>query len=451
MTPVAKIKAWTLAAGIAALLAGCNSPPLKATAPPYVYDTTLTVVTPAVTNINPLTSLTAGNQLFDQMVYQTLVSLSPRGRAEPGLATSWHSGAHGRNWSIKLNPFAKWWNGRPVTARDVAWTLALYQNPASGFKAWRELSNIKTVAVRSPTTLTIQLKRADPDFVANVLSPAGHVYILPRFLLGRTPIARVKRAVWLNQIKDVVGSGPYRPIDWTDRDMVWIAYPHYLYGPPHVKYLAWWWRGVPPHPPELSWSETRRPYVASRQRIVSGRSIQEWVLAIHSPPSSGRGWNLLEMLRLATNARSLPGIPATGVAATSHTTPARFRRRMRHWGYRQTSRGWVRRGSKIPLTVSLAVPPSDFGRQLARSLTHEWEAEGIRVVLRSRKERAEVALAPVLATPVPEPLAPNQIALVWEPEYWMVSRRLDHWSANPWEPFNQVQAWRLLPSKPRSH
>jgi hypothetical protein len=313
------------------------------------------------------------------------------------------------------------------------------------------------VAVLSPTVFTIRLKTPDPDFAANVLSPTGHLYILPRFLLARVPPASIKRAVALTQLKDVVGSGPYRPIDWTSHNLVWLAYPHYLYGPPHVKYLAWWWTPLPTGAPEMRWTWQRVWPVTSHDRVIFDTSTTVWVLVVHAGTGQLSASRLTTVLSLATNRRLLPGIPAPstrwpgGRAANWSRSEDAFRRQLRAAGYRRTPEGWVS-GTGTPLSLTLEIPDDSYGQRLADSLMEQWRRRGLVIIPipASLASAVNVTLAPMVATPVPEPLPAHQVTLVWEPQNWIVTRRLEDWTANPWQPFGQVQTWRLKPSR-RSH
>ena len=56
--------------------------------------------------------------VFGQL-YETLVRVDCEGHAVPGLAASWSSSDGGRRWTLTLRDQAQFWDGAPVTARDV--------------------------------------------------------------------------------------------------------------------------------------------------------------------------------------------------------------------------------------------------------------------------------------------------------------------------------------------
>ncbi len=60
-----------------------------------------------------------GERLVFHQLYETLVRFDCGGRALPALAESWTSSEGGRRWAFTLRSDAQFWDGAPVTARDV--------------------------------------------------------------------------------------------------------------------------------------------------------------------------------------------------------------------------------------------------------------------------------------------------------------------------------------------
>ena len=81
------------------------------------------VVTVALTDsVDPTHAPVARNdaeRLVFRQLYETLVRFDCEGRALPALAESWTSSDGGRRWSFTLRADAQFWDGAPVTARDV--------------------------------------------------------------------------------------------------------------------------------------------------------------------------------------------------------------------------------------------------------------------------------------------------------------------------------------------
>jgi peptide/nickel transport system substrate-binding protein len=96
----------------------------------------------------------------------------------PNFASSWQTSPDGLTWTFHLAPNAKWSDGKPLTAADVAWTvntIIKYQNGPAGMWAG-SVAHLAGVKATNPTTVVATYKRP----VANVLSNLGFIPILPR-------------------------------------------------------------------------------------------------------------------------------------------------------------------------------------------------------------------------------------------------------------------------------
>lgn len=61
----------------------------------------------------------ADERLIYRQLYETLVTVDCEGRVLPGLAESWSASEQGRVWQFRLRNAARFWDGSPVTARDI--------------------------------------------------------------------------------------------------------------------------------------------------------------------------------------------------------------------------------------------------------------------------------------------------------------------------------------------
>lgn len=414
------------------LLSGCGTPYLKIPHRAYVYDTVIRVRTPRVVNINPVKSSTPGSMLYAEEVYQTLLATAPNGQAIPELARRWGHGPTYTHWTFHLNRYAKWWSGRPVTSSDVAWSLNFYKNPASGFGHRRELTNISSVSTPSPTTVDITLKRPDRNFAANVLTPSGGLWILPAFYLDREPVASVRRARFLTNIKDVMGSGPYRPYHLTASSLHWVANAHYYLGAPKTKYLEWLWH--PARPVDLSWTVGAEDPTPKGFRRVSTRSAWTWGLTLRARRDGLSVKQAAAILSAATEKRALPGVPIRAPRPPLKTILART-------GYHQQGGIWVSHQG-IPFSVHLERPSTPYGRTLAQAIVAQWKREGLTL---TSAHNASVTAHLHATTALPRFERPPQflVPLVYPYQHWTVSPRLTFWTANVWMPFYKVEAWRV--------
>ncbi len=132
------------------------------------------------------------------LVYDTLMQRDARGVPRPLLAQSVRR--RGNEVTVRLRAAARWQDGRPVTAEDVAFTFGLFERrPHPRFTP--ELRDVASVQVVDPTTVVFRLRRASLGFVDQ---PLADVPILPKHLWsGLAPGQAAPRGL-------PVGSGPYR-------------------------------------------------------------------------------------------------------------------------------------------------------------------------------------------------------------------------------------------------
>src|SRR5262249_53535259 len=74
------------------------------------------------------------SEAFDiiNLVYDFLITTDLRNQPQPQLAKEWSSSADGKVWTFKLHDGAKWHDGKPLTAEDVAFTF----NMIKGFESF---------------------------------------------------------------------------------------------------------------------------------------------------------------------------------------------------------------------------------------------------------------------------------------------------------------------------
>ena len=128
------------------------------------------------------------------LVFSPLVARNAEGELEPRLAASWTHSADYREWTVRLNPDARWHDGVPVTAHDVKFTLDLLKRMGSG----------PTVDVLSDSSYRIRYERPGPG------SPLDdYTVIYPKHLFGNVDLDTWAAAeFWTHPI----GSGPFRHI-----------------------------------------------------------------------------------------------------------------------------------------------------------------------------------------------------------------------------------------------
>lgn len=151
----------------------------------------------------------------------------------PQLAQSW-AWDDARTLTFRLDPRARWHDGHPVTAHDVAFTFAAYTDPTVGANARSSLARISTVSAPDSLTATFVFAAAYPEAFFDA---TYHMRILPRHLLDTVP-----REDWRAHpfARAPVGNGPYRFVRWVPEQSVELAADTASFlGRPHLQRLIW--------------------------------------------------------------------------------------------------------------------------------------------------------------------------------------------------------------------
>ncbi len=81
------------------------------------------------TSVSPLTARSQADRDLVALVFSGLVRNGPDGTIVPDLARRWTVDSTGAVWTFELRPDARWQDGEPVTAEDVAFTIRTLQDP----------------------------------------------------------------------------------------------------------------------------------------------------------------------------------------------------------------------------------------------------------------------------------------------------------------------------------
>ncbi|MFH1755483.1 MAG: ABC transporter substrate-binding protein [Candidatus Latescibacterota bacterium] len=148
-------------------------------------------------------------QIVFRHLYQTLIRIDCFGEVRPDLAGSWDSKEGGRTWTFELNEDAYFWDGTPLTARDV-------------LNSWRSGSIKKTALCYD-----VDSTSAEGERILNV--HFRHPYKKVPRLLSASEFSVAKPAV---DSKWPLGSGPYQIVT-SKRESAGMfkrtitAYPYY--------------------------------------------------------------------------------------------------------------------------------------------------------------------------------------------------------------------------------
>ena len=154
------------------------------------------------TSLDPHYASLITNIAFARHVFQPLVEQDARQVLRPAIARSWRV-VDDTTWELELDPAARFSDGRPVTAEDVAFTIAragdVPNSPSSFRYATRPVATVETVGPH-----TIRLRTNGPFPL--LLNQLALVMVVPR-RDGLTTAA-------FNDGSAMIGSGPYRLVSW---------------------------------------------------------------------------------------------------------------------------------------------------------------------------------------------------------------------------------------------
>lgn len=184
-------------------LAGCQSAvkqaSVGASAAPQ-HGGTLVVVQNADAQPSAVFGLRAGNNTWVSDVFETLTKIDPKtGQPEPDVAKSWSTSANGLSMDIQLRHDVTFQTGRKMTAEDVKFSLQQAALPANA--AQTDFIGQQITAIKVTGTYSLQLTFAKP--LSNIFDFFEQAVIVDKDTFSG-----------LASGKEVVGTGPYKFVNW---------------------------------------------------------------------------------------------------------------------------------------------------------------------------------------------------------------------------------------------
>lgn len=212
---------WYIAAGLLAnaiLACGGEAPRGDDGA---VNGGTLVIVMPAepTTLFPPQVYSTQGsavvNSIFDRLA-ETPASLDIIGDTgfQPRLAASWQWASDSLSIGFAIDSMARWHDGQPVRAADVAYTFRAYMDDSVASEGRAQLGNIDSVTAPNVRTAVFWFKRRMPQ---QFYDAAHHMMILPSHLLDTIPMSSVGQSAFA---RNPVGTGRFRFVKWEPRQRI---------------------------------------------------------------------------------------------------------------------------------------------------------------------------------------------------------------------------------------
>lgn len=159
-------------------------------------------------------------------VFDTLVWRDDNGTFIPATADRWALSDDLTSFHFYLNPNAKWHDGKPLTADDVAFTVAYMQKYPYIFADVNAISKTEVVNAHE---IIFHSAESFPPFMSNI---ATAMPILPKHIYQN-----IENPVQFTAKESMIGSGPYRltTYDRINKSYLFTAFNDYHRGIPRVK------------------------------------------------------------------------------------------------------------------------------------------------------------------------------------------------------------------------
>ncbi|RRO18093.1 ABC transporter substrate-binding protein [Saccharopolyspora rhizosphaerae] len=183
-----------------------------------------------IDSLNPFLGYSLAATDIFRAIYPTLTTYNANDfGVEPELAEWWESTPDKLTWTFHIRPGVTWSDGRPVTARDAAYTFnRMMTDPAAATANGNFVENFETVTAPDDATLVIRTRTPQATMLA-IDAP-----IVPEHVWSQvTDVAN-----FANDQMPIVGSGPYVLTDHrAEQDVTLTANPQFWRGAPKVSEL----------------------------------------------------------------------------------------------------------------------------------------------------------------------------------------------------------------------
>ena len=169
--------------------------------------------------LNPIIRIDVNALFVIANLFNNLVTQSPvDGSIVPDLADYWETSADGLTYTFHLNKNATWHDGKPVTADDVIFSFAaaMDETGQSPYRADLVASLASTRAIDEHTVELVATRR----LAVFLYKTALNISIVPKHIWESTPVANwgASPAATGTDPAQVIGSGPFRFVEWVQGD-----------------------------------------------------------------------------------------------------------------------------------------------------------------------------------------------------------------------------------------
>ncbi len=362
--------------------------------------------------INPLLAISDADRDLTALTYSGLMRAMPEGELTPDLAASHQVSEDGLTHTFILRSDLTWHDGQPLTASDVAFTIAKAQDPLLKSPRRPNWEGVR-VEVVNDHEIKFHLKERYPAFLE-----VATMGILPQHLWSNLAIDQFS---FTDLNNSPVGSGPYRVTkvtrddDGIPREMELAAFNNFALGRPYLRRLI-----ITFYPTETSLIEAYQQSEIESLSAISasaaaaleegGANIKHLplprVFAVFFNQNKSQVFTQKEV-RLALSqaidrqalvekilhgyglptAEPLPTANASSTLVASSTDPlaqARATLTAGGWTWNASSESWSKKikNETVPLRFNLATAETPELREAAEFVKTSWEKLGVTVDLK---------------------------------------------------------------------
>lgn len=206
-----------------------HSPFVSAQASNHTEGGSITIAaTGELSGINPFKTENGIAANLIDLVFDSLIGLSPNLEMLPDLATSWDISPDRLSWTFELDPHIKFHNGVPLTSKDVAFTFGVFKRRNDTLYS-AAIENIAAININNKHSITFVFKTVDQTipllFQGISIAPAA------LFDENGNPLDPLYE-------QHPIGTGAFKVVTLNQAGAEFIRHEDYFRGRPHLEKIS---------------------------------------------------------------------------------------------------------------------------------------------------------------------------------------------------------------------